>query len=80
RQLGLKPCFTPVKSPQSNGISEAFVRTLKRDYVQVTPLPDAAAVLGLLPSWFEDYNAHHPHSGLKMRSPREFIAAQTATA
>ena len=37
RQLGLKPCFTPVKSPQSNGISEAFVRTLKRDYVQVTP-------------------------------------------
>ena len=44
RQLGLKPCFTPVKSPQSNGISEAFVRTLKRDYVQVTPLPDADVV------------------------------------
>jgi putative transposase len=80
RQLGLKPCFTPVKSPQSNGISEAFVRTLKRDYVQVTPLPSAEVVLGLLPSWFEDYNANHPHSGLKMRSPREFIEAQTATA
>jgi transposase InsO family protein len=80
RQLGLKPCFTPVKSPQSNGISEAFVRTLKRDYVQITPLPDAATALQLLPAWFEDYNTHHPHSGLKMRSPREFIAAQTATA
>ena len=80
RQLGLKPCFTPVKSPQSNGISEAFVRTLKRDYVQITPLPSAEVVLGLLPDWFEDYNTHHPHSGLKMRSPREFIAAQTATA
>lgn len=80
RQLGLKPCFTPVKSPQSNGISEAFVRTLKRDYVQVTPLPDATTVLRLLPSWFEDYNTHHPHSGPKMRSPREFIATQTATA
>ena len=39
-----------------------------------------AAALQLLPSWFEDYNTHHPHSGLKMRSPREFIAAQTATA
>lgn len=25
RQLGLKPCYTPVKSPQDNGISEAFV-------------------------------------------------------
>ena len=80
RQLGLKPCFTPVRSPQSNGISEAFVKTLKRDYVQVTPLPDAQTVLGLIGSWFEDYNHHHPHSGLKMSSPREFIAAQTATA
>ena len=30
RQLGLKPCFTPVRSPQGNGISEAFVKTLRR--------------------------------------------------
>ncbi|PLL10083.1 IS3 family transposase [Tabrizicola sp. TH137] len=80
RQLGLKPCFTPVQSPQSNGISEAFVKTLKRDYVQITPLPDAKTVLGLIGGWIEDYNKNHPHSGLKMRSPREFIAAQTATA
>lgn len=80
RQLKLKPCFTPVQSPQSNGISEAFVNTLKRDYVHVTPLPDAETVLGLIDGWIEDYNENHPHSGLKMRSPREFIAAQTATA
>jgi len=80
RQIGLKPCFTPVRSPQSNGISEAFVKTLKRDYVEITPLPDARTVIGLIGSWFEDYNENHPHSGLKMRSPREFIAAQTATA
>jgi transposase InsO family protein len=80
RQIGLKPCYTPVKSPQSNGISKAFVKTMKRDYVHVTPLPDAATVLGLIAGWIEDYNDNHPHSGLKMRSPREFIAAQTATA
>ena len=80
RQLGLRPCFTPVRSPQSNGVSEAFVHTLKRDYVQVTPLPDARTVLGLIGAWFDDYNDNHPHSGLRMRSPREFIAAQTATA
>lgn len=80
RQLGLKPCFTPVQSPQSNGISEAFVKTLKRDYVQVTPLPDAQTVLGLIGGRIEDYNDNHPHSGLRMRSPREFIAAQTTTA
>lgn len=80
RQLDLKPCYTPVKSPQSNGVSEAFVNTLKRDYVNITPLPDAPTVLGLIAGRFEDYNDNHPHSGLKMRSPREFIAAQTATA
>ena len=80
RQLGLRPCFTPVKSPQSNGLSEAFVNTLKRDYVRVTPLPDAETALALIDGWIEDYNDNHPHSGLKWRSPREFIAAQTATA
>jgi transposase InsO family protein len=69
-----------VQSPQSNGISEAFVNTLKRDYVHVSPLPDAETVLGLIDGWIEDYNNNHPHSGPKMRSPREFIAAQTATA
>ncbi len=45
RQLGLKPCFTPVASPQSNGIAEAFVNTLKRDYVRVSPVPDAKTAL-----------------------------------
>ena len=80
RQIGLKPCFTPVKSPQSNGMAEAFVNTLKRDYVSVSPLPDAETALRLIPGWFEDYNENHPHSGLRMRSPREFIRAQSATA
>ena len=79
-QLNLKPCFTPVASPQSNGMSEAFVKTLKRDYVRINPLPDAATVLASIQEWFEDYNENHPHSGLKMKSPREFIKAQTATA
>ncbi len=80
RQLGLKPCFTPVASPQSNGMSEAFVKTLKRDYVRVNPLPDAETVLILIGDWIEDYNDNHPHSGLKWKSPRAFIRAKTETA
>lgn len=47
---------------------------------RVTPLPDAEAALGLVGGWIEDCDENHPHSGLKMRLPREFIAAQTATA
>ena len=74
--LGLVPCFTPVRSPESNGLAEAFVKTFKRDYVRVNPLPDAVTVLRQLTGWFADYNESHPHSGLGMRSPREFIRAQ----
>jgi transposase InsO family protein len=43
--LNLVSCFTPVKSPESNGMSEAFVKTFKRDYLRVNPLPDARTVL-----------------------------------
>ena len=57
-----------------------FVHTLKRDYVRVTPLPDAKTALGLIDGWFEDYDENHPHPELKWRSPREFIAAQNASA
>ncbi len=70
--LGLRLAFTPVRSPESNGISEAFVKTLKRDYARVSILTDAATTLALLPGWFEDYNTVHPHSGLRFLSPREF--------
>jgi Integrase core domain len=58
--LNLVPCFTPVESPESNGMAEAFVKTFKRDYVRVSPIPDAAAALGLIDSWMEDYNTVHP--------------------
>ena len=30
-RLGLMPVTTPARSPQSNGMSEAFVNTLRRD-------------------------------------------------
>lgn len=33
RELGLEPLTTPVRSPQSNGMAESFVKTIKHDYV-----------------------------------------------
>lgn len=72
RSLGLKSCFTAAYSPQSNGMSEAFVNTLKRDYVYTNDCFDAHAVLKMLPGWIEDYNNIAPHSGLGMKSPREY--------
>ena len=77
--LGFRICTTPIRSPQSNGMAEAFVKTFKRDYVYLNDLPDAATVLNALPLWIEDYNCNHPHSGLKMKSPREFRALKLAS-
>jgi len=72
RSLGLRSCFTATYSPQSNGMSEAFVNTLKRDYVYTNDCFDADTVLGMLPGWIEDYNNIAPHSGLGMKSPAEY--------
>ena len=72
RYIGLVPCTTPIQSPQSNGMAEAFVKTFKRDYARVSAKPDAASVLRQLDSWFEHYNSVHTHKALGYRSPREF--------
>lgn len=68
-RLGLVPITTPAYSPQSNGMAEAFVHTLKRDYVNGADLGTAAAVLEQLPRWIDDYNAVAPHSALGYASP-----------
>lgn len=72
--LGLRLAFTPVRSPESNGMAEAFVKTLKRDYARLHILHDAETVLALLPAWIDDYNDSHPNQGLRFLSPREFRA------
>ena len=50
-------------------MSEAFVKTPKRDYASTATLPDADTILALLPEWIDDFCEVHPHSGLKLRSP-----------
>ena len=50
-------------------MAEAFVRTIKRDYVRVSPRPNAETVMRQLPSWFAHYNEVHPHKALGYRSP-----------
>lgn len=72
RQIGLLPLTTPVCSPQSNGMAESFVKTMKRDYIHDMPKPDRATALCNLAIAFEHCNEEHPHSAMKYRSPREF--------
>lgn len=77
REIGLEPLTTAIHSPQSNGMAEAFVKTFKRDYVERMDRCDALSVMRQLQSAFEHYNEVHPHSALKMLSPRMFRRRNT---
>jgi len=79
RALGLKPVTTPVSSPQSNGMAESLVKTIKRDYARLALRPDARTVMHQLVDWFEHYNTKHPHSALKYLPPRMFREKQALT-
>ena len=71
-RLHLVPITTPAASPQSNGMSEAFVNTLRRDYLAGADLSTAALVLEQIPAWIADYNAVAPHSALGFQSPQQY--------
>ncbi|WP_106378921.1 IS3-like element IS2 family transposase [Escherichia coli] len=73
RILGLEPKNTAVRSPESNGIAESFVKTIKRDYISIMPKPDGLTAAKNLAEAFEHYNEWHPHSALGYRSPRECL-------
>ncbi|HBQ6236300.1 TPA: IS3 family transposase [Klebsiella quasipneumoniae subsp. similipneumoniae] len=73
RMLGLEPKNTAVRSPESNGIAESFLKTIKRDYISIMPKPDGLTAAKNLAEAFEHYNEWHPHSALGYRSPREYL-------
>ena len=62
----LAPCFTPMKRPETNGMAEAFVKTLKRDYVRIAGRQRRSL----------DGSMTATRSIYTQRSPREFIRAQ----
>ena len=65
RKIGLKAVTTPVRSLQSNGMAETFVKTMKRDYVSWMPKLDARTALQNLAIAFDHYDESYPHSALK---------------
>lgn len=75
RELRLQPLTSPVRSPQSNGMAESFVKTMKQNYVDYMDKPDAPTALSRLAVIFKHYNERLPHKALKYRLPRGFRRA-----
>ena len=73
-KLNLQRCRTAVCSPESNGMAESMVRTLKRDYLPFIDLSTAEVALKQLMGIVRLYNEEHPHSALGYQSPKEFRA------
>jgi putative transposase len=80
QMLGLLPCFTAAYSPSSNGIAEALVGTIKRDYAYVSDVFNQETTMEQIPNWFRDYNENAPHSALAMMSPMAYREKQLKSA
>lgn len=74
QDFGMVVCRTPRRSPESNGLVEAFFGSFKRDYVYQGELESLETVAQKLPEWIKDYNEVAPHSALGMKSPAQFYA------
>jgi putative transposase len=68
----------PSRVPRATEWAEAL-RTIKRDYVHVSPRPNAETVMRQLPSWIAHYSEGPLYKTLGYRSPREFIEAHERT-
>ena len=69
------PCHTPRRSPESNGLAEAFFGSFKRDYVYQACLETLETVAQQIPTWIRHYNQEAPHTTLGMQAPAEFYSA-----
>ena len=65
------PRHTAVRSLQSNGIAESFVKIMKRDYISLMSKPNGLTALKNLAEALEHYNEWHPRSALGYRSLRD---------
>lgn len=77
RMVGLESRSKSVRSHESNGIAESFVKALKRDFIIIMPKPDGLTAVKNLAEAFEHYNEWHPHSALGYRSAREYLRRRT---
>ena len=70
--VGFEVCNTPVRSPESNGVSEAVNRWIRADYINQNLCANFEDVRLRMPDWIEDYNTVCPHERLGGVSAKEY--------
>lgn len=64
----MEPLTTAIRSPRSNGMAEAFVKTFKRDCAERMDRSDAITVMRQLSAAFEHYNDFHTAALISYRT------------
>jgi len=62
--VGFEVCNTPIRSPESNGVSEAVNRWIRADYIKQDACVSFNDVESKIPYWIKDYNTMCPHERL----------------
>lgn len=76
RMPGPEPKNTAVRSPESNGIAESFLKTIKRGYISIMPKPDGLTAAKNLAEAFGHYNEWHQCTGLSLATGISAAAGQ----
>ena len=81
--FGMAPSFAFVRQPETNGVAERFIRTLKEQIVFGRIYQNAEEVRAAVRAYFERYNQHRLLAKNGDRSPaetrRNWMAAAATT-
>jgi len=61
---GFEVCNTPIRSPESNGMSEAVNRWIRADYIRQNICVSFEDIGAKIHGWIQDYNTMCPHERL----------------
>ena len=81
--FGMTPSFAFVREPETNGVAERFIRTLKEQVVFGRTFQDIEEVRAAVRTYFDRYNQHWLLEKNRYQSPaetrRNWIAATITT-
>ena len=78
--IGANAITTPPRAPQANAFAERWVRTVRHELLDRTPIWNQRQLERLLTEFVVHYNQHRPHSSLDQQAPGDTGHIVTAIA